>query len=104
MEAGLTAKPGNTETIVKQMRPAAHMALTCGTTFTDALGKMVERKQLIALYTMRCFAGMQPEKFVARMQLYGLAEEYSTNLPEAGKGAQHRGIVVVSLWSYRHAG
>ena len=52
MEAGLTAKSGNTETIVKQMRPAAHMALTCGTTFTDALGKMVERKQVIALYTM----------------------------------------------------
>ena len=37
------------------------MASTCGTTFTDALGKMVERKQVIALYTMRCFAGMQPE-------------------------------------------
>ena len=61
VEAGLTAKSGNTETIVKQMRPAAHMALTCGATFTDALGKMVERKQVIALYTMRCFAGMQPD-------------------------------------------
>ena len=60
-EAGLTAKSGNTETIVKQMRPAAHMALTCGTTFMDPLGKMVDRKQVIALYTMRCFAGMQPE-------------------------------------------
>ena len=52
MEAGLTAKSSNTETIVKQMRPAAHMALMCGTTFTDALSKMVERKQVIALYTM----------------------------------------------------
>ena len=51
-EAGLTAKSGNTETIVKQMRPAAHMPLTCGTTFTNALG-MVERKQVIAFYT-RC--------------------------------------------------
>ena len=61
VEAGLTAKSGNTETIVKQMRPADHMALTCGTTFTDALGKMVERKHVISLYTMRCFAGMQPE-------------------------------------------
>ena len=58
---GLTLKPGNTETIVKEMKPAAPMALTCGTTFTDALTKMVERKQVIALYTMRCFAGMQPE-------------------------------------------
>ena len=43
------------------MRPAADMALTCGTIFTDALGKMMECKQVIALYTMRCFAGMQPE-------------------------------------------
>ena len=43
------------------MRLAAHMALICGTTFTDALGKMVERKQVIALYTMRCFVGMQPK-------------------------------------------
>ena len=61
MEAGLIAKYGHKETIVKQMRPPAYMALTCGTTFTDALGKMVERKQVIALYTPRCFAGMQPE-------------------------------------------
>ena len=61
MEAGLAAKSGNTETIVKQMRPATHMVLTCGTTFMDALGKMVECKQVVALYTMRCFAGMQPE-------------------------------------------
>ena len=61
VEAGLTAKSGNMETIVNQMRPAAHMALTCGTTFTDALSKMVDRKQVIALFTMRCFAGMQPE-------------------------------------------
>ena len=59
VEAGLTAKSGNTETIVKQMRPAAHMALTCGATFTDALGKMVERKHMIAIYTTRCFAEMQ---------------------------------------------
>ena len=62
VEAGLTAKSSNTATIVKQMRPATHMALTCGTTFTDALSKMVECKHVIALYTMCCFAGMQPEK------------------------------------------
>ena len=61
LEAGLTAKCGNTETIVKQMRLAALMALTCGTTFTDALGKMVEHKPVIALYTIRCFVGMQPK-------------------------------------------
>ena len=60
MEVGPTAKSGNTETILKQMRPPARMALTCGTTFTAALGKMVERKHVIALYTMRCFARMQP--------------------------------------------
>ena len=52
VQAGLTAKSGNTETIVKQMRPSSHMALTCGTTFADALGKMVECKSVIALYTM----------------------------------------------------
>ena len=63
VEAGLMAKYGSTETIVMQMRPGAHTALTCGTTFTDALGKMVERKQVIALYTMRCFDGMQPKIF-----------------------------------------
>ena len=61
VEARMTAKSGNTETIIKQMRQAAHMALTCGTTFMDVVGKMVERKQVIALYTMRCFAEMQPE-------------------------------------------
>ena len=54
--AGLTANSGNTETIVKQMMLVAHMAVTCGTTFTDALSEMVEPKQVIALYTMRCFA------------------------------------------------
>ena len=52
VEAGLTAKSGNTETTVKQMRLAAHMALTCGTTFTGALGKMVGHKRVIALYAM----------------------------------------------------
>ena len=57
VEAGLPAKSGSTETIVKQMRPAAHTALTCGTTFRDALDKMVERKQVIALYT--CDASLQ---------------------------------------------
>ena len=61
MEAGLTAESGNAERIVNQMRLAAHMALACGTYFTDALGKIVEGKQVIALYTMRCFAGMQFE-------------------------------------------
>ena len=61
MVAGLTVKAGTTGIIVKQMRPAAHIALTCGTTFMHALGKMVERKQVIAIYTMRCFDGMQPE-------------------------------------------
>ena len=55
VEAGLTAKSGSTETIVKQM------TLTCGTTFMDALNKMVDRKQVIALFIMRRFAGMQPE-------------------------------------------
>ena len=50
--AGLTRKSGNTKTFVKQMRPTAHMALRCRTTFTGALGKMVERKQVITLYTM----------------------------------------------------
>ena len=84
MEAGLTAKSSNTETIVKQMRPVAHMAVTCGTTFTDALSNMVERKPVIALYTMRCFGGMQPEMC---MQLQGLAEEYSTKLREASEEA-----------------
>ena len=52
VKAGLTAKSGNTETIVKQINPAAHMALMCGTTLMDALGKMVERKQVIVVYTM----------------------------------------------------
>ena len=61
MEAGLSAKSNNTDIIVKQMRPAAHMALTCGTTFTDAPGKMVERKQVIALFIMQCSPGKQPE-------------------------------------------
>ena len=37
------------------------MALACGTTFRDVLSKMVECKQVIALYPMRCFAGMQLE-------------------------------------------
>ena len=37
------------------------MALTCGTTSTDALGKIVERKPVMALYTMRYFVGLQPE-------------------------------------------
>ena len=41
VEAGLGAKSGSTETIVKQMRLAAHMVLTCGTTFTDTFSKMV---------------------------------------------------------------
>ena len=48
VEAGLTAQSGNTETIVKQMRPFTHMALTCGAAFTDALGKLLERKQVIS--------------------------------------------------------
>ena len=61
METRLTAKSGNTETFVKQMRPVAHMAPMCGTTFTDALGKMVERKHVIALCTMGCFVGMLPQ-------------------------------------------
>ena len=37
VEAGLTAKSGNTETIVKQMRPATHVSVTRGTTFTDTV-------------------------------------------------------------------
>ena len=59
----LVLKSGNTETIVKQMRLAAHMTMTCGTPFTDALTKMVERKQVIAPFTMRCLAEMQAENF-----------------------------------------
>ena len=61
VEMGLTPKSSNRETILKQMTPAAHLALTCRTTFTDALGKMVDRRQVIALHTIRCFAGTQPE-------------------------------------------
>ena len=30
-------------------------------TFTDPLNKIVERKQVIAMYTMRCFLRMKPE-------------------------------------------
>ena len=78
VEPGLTAKSGNMETVVKQMRPAAHMALTCDTIFTDTCGKMVEHKQVIALYAMRCFAAMQPEKFGAHMQLHGIAKKCGT--------------------------
>ena len=52
MEAGLAAKSGSIETIVKQMKPAAYIALTCGTTFRDAIGKMVERRQVNALFRM----------------------------------------------------
>ena len=62
------------------MMPSAHMALTCGTTFMDALTNMVKRKQVIARYTMSCFRNAT-RKFVTRMQLNGLAEEYSTRLP-----------------------
>ena len=60
VEARMTAKSDDTETIVKQMSPAAHMALTCGAAFTDALGKMVERKQVISL-NYNVMHGMQPE-------------------------------------------
>ena len=35
------------------------------------------------------------KKFVARMQLHGLGEEYSTGLPEADKGPLRWGFV---LW------
>ena len=61
MEAGLTAKSGNIATIVKQMTPVILLALMCGTTFTDALGTMGKPNQVIALLTMRWFAGMQPK-------------------------------------------
>ena len=61
VEAVLTAKSGNIETTVKQMRRAAHMALACGTTATGALNKMAQLKQVIALFEMRCVAKMQPE-------------------------------------------
>ena len=47
---------------------------------------MVERKQVIAAYTVRCFTGMQPEN-LWRVCLHGLAKDYSTRLPQAGKGA-----------------
>ena len=52
MEVGLTAKSSNMETVVNQMGLAAHMALMCGTTFMDALSKMVQCTQVIALFTM----------------------------------------------------
>ena len=68
VEAGLTAKSGNTETFVKQMRPAPHTALTFGSTFTDALNKMVERNEVAALFTIPCFAGMQPKNLWRRVQ------------------------------------
>ena len=86
------------------MGPVAHMAVTCGITFTDALSKLVERKHVITLYTMTCFGGMQPKKFVACMQLHGVAEECNTRFPKAGKRATHYGIVVASLWSAGYAG
>ena len=66
---GMKSK-NNQHCIVKQMRPAAHVAVTCGTTFTDALSKMAERKQVIALFTMQCFVEWT-QKFVACMQLHG---------------------------------
>ena len=37
------------------------MPHTCGNTCTDAVSKIVERKQVTALCTIRCLAGMQPE-------------------------------------------
>ena len=61
VQSGLTATSGNAEAIVKQIKRAMHMALTCGATYTDTLSKMVECKQVIAFYTMRCFTGMQTE-------------------------------------------
>ena len=51
-EAGCTATSGNTETIADQLRPVAHVAPTCGTSFTDTLRKIVQQKQVIALFTM----------------------------------------------------
>ena len=104
VEAGLTAKWGNTKTIVKQMRPATHMALTCGTTFMDALSKMVERKQVYALFYHAMLQWNATRKYVACMQLHGLAEEYSTRPPKAGKGGPRWGGVLVLLWSSGHAG
>ena len=96
LEAGLTAKSGNTETIVRQMRPAAHMALTCGTTFTDAPVKMVERKQFIALYTMRCFGGMRPEKLRRVCNYMGSPKSIVTGFQKLAKELR-----VGELWWYQ---
>ena len=99
VEAGLTAKSGTTETILKQIRPAANMALTCGTTFTDQLGKMVEGKQLMVVHTKRCFPGMQPKKLWRVCNYMCLAKDNSTRLPGFGKEAPHLGILVEPLES-----
>ena len=96
VEAGPTAKSGNTETIVKHMRPAAHIALT-------RLGKMVERKQVIAFYIMRGFAGMQPEN-LWRVCNYMASPKSIVRASRSWQrisALRNRGV---SLWSSRHAG
>ena len=74
MEEVLPVKSGNADTIIKQMRLVAHISLAFGTSFTDALSKMVERKHVIALFAVRC-RWNATRKFVACMQLHGLVEE-----------------------------
>ena len=98
VEAGLTAKSGNTETIVKQMRPAARTALTCGTSFNDTLSKMVEGKQVSALYIMQCFAGMQPEN-MCRVCIYMAPPKIT--VPGFQKLAQE--LQAGELWWYQFA-
>ena len=103
MEAGLVVKSGNAETIVKQMKLAAHMPLTCGTTFTHPLGKMVERKHVIALYTMRCFAGMHPDN-LWRVCTNMASPKSTVHFREAGKGPPRWGNALVSVSSSQQTG
>ena len=75
VETGMSAKSGNTETIVKQMRPAGPSALDVwyplhGRTWQGGVAQAGH----CPLYNgMLCWNATR--KLVARMQLHGLAEE-----------------------------
>ena len=99
----MAAESGKTETVVKQMRPDAHVVLMCGTTVTDALGKMVQHRQVIVLYTMRCFSRMQPENLWRVCSYMALPMSTMPSFQKLAKELRW-GIVVVSLWSSQHAG
>ena len=90
--------------VVKQMRPAAHMAQTCSSTFRDALGKMFKTQAGDCAFYAAMLWWDATRKFVACMQLHVFAKEHSTRLPKTGKRAPHSAIVVASLWSSRHVG